>query len=206
MTKTEPVILKRFQSQPLSEESLEKAPPMPTGGMQAIASICSEAADMMKAAASFRPSGLGHVVAGNNALLPPPAQQVSGVNAGTLAALAGLAKAAASAPQQEQKETEKEEGEKKEPKEAKPIQAAQAPAQAPAPNNAPQAKANPPAAAPVPAPARKETIKVKQPVITKSAGSWWKDMNEAFLEMKTDIQDFFKDKEGPKPSNSEGIF
>jgi hypothetical protein len=65
--------------------------PMPTEGMRGIAAICEQAATSASALAqAARGGGLGNVIAGNNATMMPPPQQISGMNSSGLAGLVPL--------------------------------------------------------------------------------------------------------------------
>jgi len=69
----------------------EGSTPMPTEGMRGIAAICEQAGTVFGALARAAVSGgLGAVVAGNNASVPPPSQRISDMNNSGLASLGTL--------------------------------------------------------------------------------------------------------------------
>lgn len=76
----------------------ERSTPMPTEGMRGITAICEQAGTVFGALARAAVSGgLGAVVAGNNASVPPPSQRISDMNNSGLASLGTLGALASSA-------------------------------------------------------------------------------------------------------------
>lgn len=68
----------------------EDKPPMPKEGMRAISAISSAAAASVGEFSRAQSAGLGPLLVGNNAPMPPPAQRINGANGAALAGLAAL--------------------------------------------------------------------------------------------------------------------
>jgi outer membrane biosynthesis protein TonB len=129
--------------------------PMPNGGMRAIAQICDASASSAAALAGAASTGLGPIVAGNNAACPPVPQRVNGLNGAALAAVAAGAAVALSAAGSNNRTDKPAPAKSKtpnpapapkqpEPSPQQPASAAQPPAPAPTPTQAPSPPTPPP--------------------------------------------------------------